>query len=324
MKYSMKIVSFCMLLIIAVAQANAADTVTVMVVATPVAVTKLGGPVAALHAVKTDIENINRSFGNSKIDGYIKLVRTDLFNDAPPLCMVDLLNEVVTVRQPASLQLSLMRSECSADIVIIIVDEPTTCGLSGEYRDASQAYIVLNYKCLGRNSSMARQLGYLLGCGNHESESGRFNPFNDNALAYFYEDEDDESKSFSTIMAYTDERISSNEPDFNLINYWSTPDRTVLYMGKPVGDATHDNAAQIRQALKFVSRYKEEYGMLTTIDTRVRSYNMINMASKRELNMVSLNLEAESMSEMRSKKVRLSGNGRIAAGATARFVGIKN
>lgn len=151
---------------------------------------------------------------------------------------------------------------------------------------------------------MARQLGYLLGCGNNETQSGRFNLNNDKARAYYYnnEDDDDESKSFSTIMGYTDERISSTESDFNLIPYWSTADRTVSYKGKSVGDAAHDNACQIRQSLKLVSQYREAFGMLTTVDTRVRPYNMIKIESKRELDMIGFSLEAESMSQMKSKK----------------------
>src|SRR5882762_2883344 len=76
-KMKLKKIASCIALLLALAKTViAADTLTVMIVATPAAITKMGGPQAAELKVYTEINNINQAFLNSRIAGYVKIVRT--------------------------------------------------------------------------------------------------------------------------------------------------------------------------------------------------------------------------------------------------------
>lgn len=288
---------------------NATDSICVMIVATPAAIDGLGGSESAMSQVLSDVDNINQSFINSRIDASIKIVRTAILDyDERDLCMYDMLSDVLTLRGPELQRLHKMRSDYIADIVIMIVDEPSQCGLSGNYADPAQAFMLVHYACLGANYSMARQLGYLLGCGNNESQSGRFNSLSLSAYAYFYENEEDiPGMSFSTIMGYTDERISSTEEDFDLIPYWSTSDTVnVRYDNKKVGDDYHDNARQIWNAVPIVAAYRVVYGMQRLDNIELLPYNQIYVSTKRMLEIDDARLDPNSTTFFHSKKIRLS------------------
>lgn len=294
----------------------AGDTVNVMVAATPGAIAGLGGGAAAKQQVFAAIGNINQSFVNSRIDGYVKLVCTYQFNESDPFCMYDFLNRVVTLNGSEMLRLQTKRNIYSADVVVVIVDEPSQCGISGVYGNGAQAFIVVHYGCIGANYSMARQLGYLLGCGNNEDQSGRFNFENETAQGYIYlEEEDINGVSFATIMGYTDETLSSNEDDFDMIPYWSTSDTTVRYHNKPVGDAEHDNAAQVRLGLARVAAYKEEFGLLRAANVDVAPYNVANLRVRQRLDISNSYIEDRSDARFNAKRIRLMDGVRIKRGA---------
>jgi hypothetical protein len=300
---------------------SATDTVTVMIVATPAAIQGMGGPQAAELKILTEINNVNQSFVNSGIDGYLKIVRTDVLNLHEDICMYDMLNFILTVRDGELGRLHQMRANYAADIVAVIVNEPSQCGISGAYPMPSQAFMLIHYECLGANYSMARQLGYLLGCGNNESQSGRFNPFSRTAYAYYYDnDEDIIGTSFSTIMGYTDERISANEEDFDMIPYWSSADTiNIRYQNKAVGDKIHDNAGQIRSALPSVSKYGMIYGLLRLPADTLAPYNRLDLRTKRELEFSEFDIEQNTDSYIKSKRVRFTKRVIIKRGAKVRI-----
>jgi hypothetical protein len=288
---------------------HATDSICVMIVATPAAIIGLGGPEQALNKLLADLENINQSFRNSRIDAFGKIVCTNILDyDEGQLCMYDMLSDVLTVRGAELERLHQMRSDYIADIVIMIVDEPSQCGLSGDYADPTQAFMLVHYECLGASYSMARQLGYLLGCGNNESQSGRFNRHSLSAYAYFYENHEDiPGESFSTIMGCTDERISSTEDDFDMIPYWLNSDTVnVRYHDKKVGDEDHDNARQIWNAIPIVAAYRVVYGMQRLENTQLLPYNQLYAGTKRLLEIDDVRLDQYSSCFFRSKKIRLT------------------
>lgn len=235
--------------------------------------------------------------------------------------MYDMLSDLLTDRESFLSRLHQERYNYSADIVIIIVDEPSQCGIAGAYGDVAQAFMILHYGCLGANYSMARELGYLLGCGNNESQSGRFNPASQSAFAYYFENEEDiEGQSFSTIMGYTDEEISSTEDDFDMIPYWSSADtNNVRYHNRRVGDQSHDNAGQIRSALPGVSNYRFDYGMLEVDADVLLPYNHLELSTKRKLTLSDVDMEPNSNAVIKSKQVRLTKGTKIKRGAKVRI-----
>lgn len=281
----------------------ATDTLNVMVVYTEKAGIGMGGADSALDKVMKDIDSINIAFNVNAIDGYVNLVYTGLSTIKEASCMYDMLNMLMTVKTPDSRFINLTRNLFSADIVVVIVDLPPQCGISGDFNDPSQAFAVVDYRCMGANYSMARQIGYLLGCGNNESQSGRFNYTEPDAFAFYYENEDDDSNSFSTIMGYTDERISSNEVDFDMIPAWSDPNQT--YNKIPIGDSTHNNARVIRNSLSFVSKYRNAYGLLQIQNYTIQPDNIVQVGTKRKLEMTGFEMKNKSKGTFTSEKVRI-------------------
>lgn len=303
----MKKAFFTLLLLISVKAAMAYYTINVMIVATDGAITGLGGPEATSKHVFQDVNNINQSFINSGINARINVVYTAPLNFPQVGCMYTLLDLVVSIKGGPPIQdLHEKRNDFAADIVMIIVDEPSQCGISGSYGAIDEAFLIVDYRCLGANYSMARQLGYLLGCGNNDSQSGRFNSFNEDAQAFFFENEREKS-SFSTIMGYTDESISSTTEEFNMIPYWSSGDtNTIRYKGIPVGDEAHDNAQQINLNVSAIVNYRNIYGNIRMRKIRVRSYNKLESKAVRILDYEDSWFEDEAEAYMRAKRIRLT------------------
>lgn len=265
MKHFQKILILLFCITIAFIKGALADnTINMMVFATPEAIARMGGADSATIKTERDIANINQSFVNSNINGNVRLVyRGDYQFPDTNMDMQDMLNYILFTRDWMRGTINDLWQDFGADVVVFIVDDSIQCGLAGDYHDANQAVIILNYKCMGANYSMARELGYLLGCGNNETQNGRYNSFSNTAYAYFHDYELNGDTVFSTIMGYTDEQLAANDDDFNMIPYWSTPDTaSVRYMGLPVGDSVHNNGSQIRKALPYIARYEDENTIL--------------------------------------------------------------
>jgi hypothetical protein len=281
----------------------------------------MGGPKLAHDIVFRDIENINTSFHNSGIQGTVKVVRTETINSDEFACQAQMLDRILNSNEPNFVRLREMKAEVNADIVIIVVNESSQCGIAASYGDMSRAFLLVHYECLGKNYSMARQMGYLLGCGNLKSESGRFNTVSNTAYAYSYEDEDGKELppySFTTIMGYTDEKNSGKDDDFNLIPYWSSS--TVLYDNKPTGDPSHDNAAEISHALKQITVKRVPYGNQHIENEVLEPYELIKAGSKRKYELSGMTMEPLSECEIRSQKIQLTGRVLIKAGSKVRLV----
>ena len=216
--------------------------------------------------IKKTVNNINISFKNSEIHHRVKLASIERVQRTSNSCPSTHLDYLINDNDKHWDRLHALRDKYKADVVALIVNDPSRCGLSGKALNANDAFIIIHYECLLENYSLARQLGYLYGAGNHEKQSERFNPNSDpRAYGFWYEDEEDEDYHFSTIMGYTDEVLSyrPNDPsynDFDLIPYWSNPGRT--YNGKKTnyttvltGDENHNNAAVINQNAQIVANH---------------------------------------------------------------------
>ncbi len=291
------------------------DTLNMMIVVTPAAIDSMGGPQNTLVKIVTAVRNINQSFINSNIHGYVNIVHTDLVQLMETGCMYDMLNHVLTNTTPDVEKLNEDRTNFSADIVVVIVNMPDRdCGLSGDFNNPQQSFILVHYDCIMENYSIARQLGYLLGCGNNQKQSGRFNPDSaSTAYGYFYEDETgDNQLGFTTIMGYTDELKSSQYGDFNMIPYWSNPD--INYRGNPVGDEWHNNAKQINNFLPTVTTYRTEFANLSLQNTLFIPYTFSTISVDDNLYLQDLTVQAESLSSFIGSNIRVKRT-RIEPGA---------
>ncbi|SDT56119.1 hypothetical protein SAMN05216490_4050 [Mucilaginibacter mallensis] len=267
--------------------------------------------------INTEVGNIDSAFRNSNIDGLVVNSCSMGIELQEAGCLQILLDSaVISVNGPFR-QLKELRKLTAADVVVIIANYPGQGGVSGNFGDFNQAYIVVDYRCLGANYSVARELGYLMGCGNHESQSGRFNDAAPSARGYIYVDEDNADNNFNTIMAYTDEQPSYDQPDFKMAPCWSNPDGRVN--GLATGDAAHNNAAQINSYLPEIALYSTYYGMLYEQNLVLPAWSFQKLGSKRRLVMEQVVIEKDSQTEIDAKFIRLQRNFDVKKGATVRF-----
>jgi hypothetical protein len=237
------------------------ESLNILVLCTEGARDSINGTYNTWLKIVEEIDSINKSFSVSRVNGKVALVGLK-FIIAPRLedCTQGLIGRVVTdAYSKNNFNVLDIMQDLSADIVFLITEENDFCGVSGEYGDAFDAWAIVNYRCLGRNYSFARQLGYLLGCGNNENQDGRFNCSNNKndtevAYGYWYDVQEEDSNSFCTIMGYMDSRLSANDSDFNMIPYWSSD--SVTYRDYPTGDSNHNNAQVINNNFSSVCRYR--------------------------------------------------------------------
>jgi hypothetical protein len=134
-----------------------------------------------------------------------------------------------------------LRDEKRADIVGMIVDDPSGCGLSTRVApDAEEAYFVVHHACAAITLSLAHEIGHILGArhdrGADETE-GPF-PFGHGHI---------NGTKWRDIMSYQQSCDGCGR-----IPYWSNP--RIGYRGEPTGTDENDNARVIlRQAERVAS-----------------------------------------------------------------------
>lgn len=234
-------------------------TLRILVVYTQKAATQTGGADLINTKINNAIRNINDAFQNSGIDHEIVLAGIRAvdpsYTEVPSFHTI--LQQLTATGDGVLDEVHAMRTQYRADVVALIVDEDTRCGLADNTPGAHKAFMVVDHKCLGENYSLARQLGYLYQAGNHESQEEAENAFfgnYPNGYAYGHQDENKPDKNFKTIMGYTDEGRASEDDDFKMIPYFSTPD--VTYRRQAVGDDTHKNAYVMRTTIHSLACYK--------------------------------------------------------------------
>jgi len=136
-----------------------------------------------------------------------------------------------------------LRDEKRADIVGLLVDDPSGCGLSTRVApDADEAYFVVHYSCAAITVSIAHEIGHILGARHDRTIDANNTPF---AYGHGYVN----GTKWRDIMSY------ARGCDGCLrIPYWSNP--RVLYKGEPTGTLTEDNARVILEQAERVSKFR--------------------------------------------------------------------
>ena len=129
-------------------------------------------------------------------------------------------------------QVRQLRDQKRADIVGMILDDPSGCGLSTRVAaDAEEAYFVVHHHCAAVMISIAHEVGHILGA-RHDRQTDTINsPFP-------YGHGHVNGKKWRDIMSY--QQSCDGCPR---IPYWSNP--RVTYQGEPTGTVLNDNARVI-------------------------------------------------------------------------------
>lgn len=190
------------------------------------------------------IQETNQTFKNSGL-GNIKLrlvhsevVDYDASEDdqfAHLYTMVDGLGPFKDVKK--------LRDEKRADIVGLIIDNPTGCGLSTRIGPTSdEAFFVVHHACATITMSIAHEIGHILGV-RHD----RFVDQNNEPFAYGHGYVND--TKWRDIMSY-----KAGCGGCPRIPYWSNP--RVHYKGQPTGTPGSDSARVILELADRVSNFR--------------------------------------------------------------------
>ena len=135
-----------------------------------------------------------------------------------------------------------LRDEKKADIVGLIVDDPSGCGLSTRVApDAEDAYFVVHHSCASITISIAHEIGHILGARHDRAIDANETPY-----AYGH---GHVNGKWRDVMSYRQSCDGCLR-----IPYWSNP--RVMYKGEPTGTDAEDNARVILEQAERVSKFR--------------------------------------------------------------------
>lgn len=191
------------------------------------------------------IEQTNQSFRSSKIDTVqIELAgihATDYDEDGG-----NLFNHLwhLADRGDGFLEeIHQLRDRKKADVVVLIVDSPTGCGLATRVAaEADEAFAVVHHECATTTYSIAHEIGHLIGARHDRSldMSGRPFPFGHGFV---------NKEKWRTMMSY-----KSGCNGCPRLPIWSSPD--VVIGGETAGDAMTHNARVIAEQAARVAAFR--------------------------------------------------------------------
>ena len=136
-----------------------------------------------------------------------------------------------------------LRDEKHADIVGLIIHNPTGCGLSTRIGpDSDQAFFVVHHACAAVTMSIAHEVGHILG-----ARHDRF--VDDNNSPYAYGHGYVNGGKWRDLMSY-----KQGCGGCARIPYWSNP--RIMYNGEATGTAAADNARLILELAERVSQFR--------------------------------------------------------------------
>lgn len=281
----------------AIAQDDEND-ISLLVYATQSAIAGMNGPDAAAAAIKQSIKNLNDALSRSGVDREVALTGLFKADNSLNICKRTLLQELTS--EGALPEFNENRDMYRADVVAVIIDDAQSCGASGYSNSRFAAFMVLHYGCLGDNYSLSRQMAYLLSAGNLNDQSGIFSFFAPNGRAHTGMNDNGDA-TFTTILGYTDDALSSKEDDFIMVPYFSNPN--VSYRGATTGTATANNAKAISDQWKYVSNYNENYNSYAIYEAALDDDEELYLECEETL--LFEDYEARSGSEMTIKSPRV-------------------
>lgn len=136
-----------------------------------------------------------------------------------------------------------LRNEKRADIVVLIVDDPSGCGLSTRVAaDADEAYVVVHHSCAALTYSVAHEIGHIIGARHDKGLDPTSHPF---PYGHGFVN----GTKWRDIMSY---RASCD--GCPRLPFWSNP--TVKIRDEPAGSVDTDNARVILERAERVSSFR--------------------------------------------------------------------
>ncbi len=137
-----------------------------------------------------------------------------------------------------------LRDEKKADVVVLIVDDPSGCGLATRVAaNADEAYVVAHHECAATSYSVAHEIGHIIGTRHDRSLDQSNGPF---PFGHGFVSPD---LKWRTMMSY---KAGCN--GCPRLPIWSTP--APVKDGRPAGSAENNNARVISEQAARVAAFR--------------------------------------------------------------------
>lgn len=196
--------------------------------------------------IELAIEETNHSFRASRIDNVaVRLVHThETDYDEAGAEHFDHVWRMVDRGDGHLEEVPALRGQKNADIVILVVDDPSGCGLATRVAaDADEAFAVVHHECAATSYSIAHEIGHIIAARHDHSLDTSKTPF---AYGHGFVNPD---LKWRTMMSY--KAACNGCPRLPI---WSTPAPVVN--GQPAGDQERDNARVLRERAARVAAFR--------------------------------------------------------------------
>jgi metallopeptidase family M12-like protein len=194
--------------------------------------------------IALSIEQANQSFANSGMGNIeLRLAHQQQINyDEAKGEHFEHLYRMVDGKAPFE-NVHALRDEKRADVVVLIVDDASGCGLSTRVAaGADEAFSVVHHTCAALTYSIAHEIGHIIGARHEKALDSSTMPF---PYGHGYVN----GTKWRDIMSY---RQSCN--GCPRVPYWSNP--TIKIRGEPGGSVDADNARVILEQAERVSNFR--------------------------------------------------------------------
>jgi hypothetical protein len=190
------------------------------------------------------IEQANESFANSGLGNIkLRLVHQQLVDyDESDGEHFNHLYRMVDGTGPFA-NVRALRNEKRADVVALIVDDPSGCGLSTRVAaEADEAFVVVHHSCAALTYSIAHEIGHIIGARHDKALDANVTPF---AYGHGYVN----GNKWRDIMSY-----KASCDGCPRMPVWSNP--TIKYKGDAAGTLDADNARVLLERAERVSNFR--------------------------------------------------------------------
>jgi hypothetical protein len=194
--------------------------------------------------VDLSVEEGNQSFRMSNL-GFVKLrlvhaYQTDYVEEGEHF---DHLYRMVDKGDGYMEEIHGLRDKYRADVVILIVDDPSGCGLATRvFADADDAFAVVHHECAASSYSLAHEIGHIIGARHDLTLDKNMTPF---PYGHGFVN----GTKWRDIMSY---KSSCN--GCPRLPVWSSP--RVLIKGEPAGTPELNNARVIEEQAARVAAFR--------------------------------------------------------------------
>jgi hypothetical protein len=135
-----------------------------------------------------------------------------------------------------------LRDEKKADIVGLVIDDASGCGLSTRVApDSEDAFFVVHHSCASITISIAHEIGHILGARHDRAIDANDTPF-----SYGHGHVNGKWRDIMSYQQSCDGCVR--------IPFWSNP--RVMYNGEPTGTGAADNSRVILEQAERVSKFR--------------------------------------------------------------------